>query len=71
MTVLSTTVASPTTGRVVTIEAKPGPLRIDTRETAVLVVDMQNDFGAEGGMFHRAGIDISPASSERATALWR
>ena len=63
MTVLSTTVASPTTGRVVTIEAKPGPLRIDTRETAVLVVDMQNDFGAEGGMFHRAGIDISPIRS--------
>jgi ureidoacrylate peracid hydrolase len=25
----------------------------------VIVVDMQNDFGAEGGMFARAGIDIS------------
>lgn len=25
----------------------------------MLVVDMQNDFGAKGGMFDRAGIDIS------------
>jgi ureidoacrylate peracid hydrolase len=25
----------------------------------VIVVDMQNDFGSDGGMFHRAGIDIS------------
>jgi ureidoacrylate peracid hydrolase len=48
-----------TTGRVVTIEAKPEPIPIDTAKTAVIVVDMQNDFGAEGGMLHRAGIDIS------------
>jgi ureidoacrylate peracid hydrolase len=27
--------------------------------TAVIVVDMQNDFGSKGGMFDRAGIDIS------------
>jgi ureidoacrylate peracid hydrolase len=47
------------TGRVVTIEAKPGPIPIDAAKTAVIVVDMQNDFGAEGGMFDRAGIDIS------------
>jgi ureidoacrylate peracid hydrolase len=42
------------------IDAQPGPLTIDAAKTAVLVVDMQNDFGAEGGMFHRAGIDIAP-----------
>lgn len=47
------------TGRVVTIEAKPGPIPVDTAKTAVIVVDMQNDFGAKGGMFERAGIDIS------------
>ncbi len=46
-------------GRSVTIDAKPAPITIDTAATAVIVVDMQNDFGAEGGMFHRAGIDIS------------
>jgi ureidoacrylate peracid hydrolase len=41
------------------IDAKPEPVSIDPERTAVLVVDMQNDFGAVGGMLHRAGIDIS------------
>jgi ureidoacrylate peracid hydrolase len=41
------------------IRARPQSLSVDPRRTAVLVVDMQNDFGAEGGMFARAGIDIS------------
>src|SRR2546426_10303576 len=43
----------------ITIDARPEPLEIDPALTAVLVVDMQNDFGAPGGMFERAGIDIS------------
>ncbi|HUQ51849.1 MAG TPA: cysteine hydrolase, partial [Gammaproteobacteria bacterium] len=47
------------TGRRVTIDAKPQPITIDTATTAVIVVDMQNDFGSKGGMFERAGIDIS------------
>jgi len=46
-------------GRAVTIDASPGPIRIDTARTAIVVVDMQNDFGSEGGSFHRAGIDVS------------
>jgi len=37
----------------------PERLAIDPRTTAVIVVDMQNDFGAEGGMFARAGIPIA------------
>jgi len=41
------------------LSARPAPVTIDPRKTAVLVVDMQNDFGARGGMFERAGIDIS------------
>ena len=45
--------------RIVTLEAKPEPIAIDTAKTAVIVVDMQNDFGAKGGMFDCAGIDIS------------
>lgn len=49
-----------TTGRIVSIQARPAPIPIDTGKTALIVVDMQNDFGSEGGMFHRAGIDISP-----------
>jgi ureidoacrylate peracid hydrolase len=42
------------------IEAQPYSLMIDPDQTAIIVVDMQNDFGSEGGMFARAGIDISP-----------
>lgn len=45
--------------RVISVEARPGPLTIDLTHSAVLVIDMQNDFGARGGMFERAGIDIS------------
>jgi len=47
-------------GRRTTIEATPEPITIDTARTAVIVVDMQNDFGTKGGMFDRAGIDIAP-----------
>lgn len=45
--------------RVATIQARPHAVSFDLSRTAVIVVDMQNDFGAENGMFHRAGIDIS------------
>jgi ureidoacrylate peracid hydrolase len=41
------------------IDAEPEPLNINCAETAVIVVDMQNDFCSNGGMFHRAGINIS------------
>lgn len=46
--------------RRVTIDAKPANVTIDLSRAAVLVVDMQNDFGSKGGMFERAGIDIAP-----------
>ena len=45
----------------VTIDAKPKSLVIDTRETAVIAVDMQNDFGAEGGMFASKELPIEAA----------
>src|SRR6266446_5305399 len=45
--------------RVVRVDAKPEPITIDSAKTAVIVVDMQNDFGTKGGMFDRAGFDIS------------
>jgi ureidoacrylate peracid hydrolase len=50
---------TPASHRILTVQAKPETIAIDAARTAVIVVDMQNDFGAEGGMFHRAGIDIS------------
>ncbi len=31
------------------LDAQPGPITIDPERTALLVVDMQNDFGAKGG----------------------
>jgi ureidoacrylate peracid hydrolase len=40
------------------LEARPTTVGIDPQETAVLVIDMQNDFGSPGGMFDLAGIDI-------------
>jgi len=45
--------------RVVRLDAKPEPIAIDMAKTAVVVVDMQNDFGHKGGLFDRAGLDIS------------
>jgi len=50
---------SATVSRTVSIDAEPAPITIDPASTAAIVVDMQNDFAAKGGMFDRAGIDIS------------
>ena len=40
------------------LEARPEPVAIERRRTALLVIDMQNDFGAVGGMFDLAGLEI-------------
>src|SRR2546430_17532229 len=45
----------------VTLDAKPEPIAIDPARSAVIVVDMENDFAAKGGMFDRAGGDVSGA----------
>ena len=45
--------------RIVNVETTAGSAAIDLARAAVLVVDMQNDFGSKGGMFERAGIDVS------------
>src|SRR5579859_8252955 len=44
---------------VIEVEARPEPVRIDPARTAVLVIDMQHDFGSPGGMFDAAGIDTA------------
>lgn len=46
-------------GRVVTLAAKPTPIDIDLSKTAVIVIDMQNDFCSKGGLLDRQGADIS------------
>ena len=43
----------------ITVSAKPEPVSFDPSRSAVIVVDMQNDFGSEGGMFALGGINIS------------
>jgi ureidoacrylate peracid hydrolase len=48
-----------TNSRIIRIDAKPEAVAIDIKKTAVIVVDMQNDFGAKGGAVDLAGIDIS------------
>jgi hypothetical protein len=45
-----------TYSRRVRIEATPEALTIETAKTAVLVVDMQHDFGTKDAIFDRAGI---------------
>jgi nicotinamidase-related amidase len=47
--------------RRVSIEAEPQRLTVDLARTALIVVDMQNDFCSPGGWLASAGVDISPA----------
>jgi ureidoacrylate peracid hydrolase len=50
-------------GNLVAVQAQPTPIAIDLSMTVVLVIDMQNDFGARGGMFDLAGLDLSSIQS--------
>ena len=43
----------------VELDAEPDRIALDLARSAVVVVDMQNDFGSQGGIFDHAGIDIS------------
>lgn len=45
----------------ISFAALPQSLRIDLRRTALIVVDMQNDFCTEGGWLHHIGVDVAPA----------
>lgn len=44
------------------LHARPGPISFDPSRSALIVVDMQNAFATEGGMFDLAGHDISGAA---------
>lgn len=46
-------------GNTVSIQTRRMPITIDPSRTAVIVVDMQNDFANEAGGFARTGRDIS------------
>jgi ureidoacrylate peracid hydrolase len=49
-------------GRVVTLPARPEPIRVSADETAVIVIDMQNAYASPGGYLDLAGFDISGAA---------
>jgi len=47
----------------VDVEARPFPLTIDPRTSAVIVVDMQQGFVGPGGYWDRRGVDVSGAQA--------
>jgi ureidoacrylate peracid hydrolase len=47
----------------VALTARPESLDVETAQTALLMVDMQNAFASPGGMLDLAGIDVKPAAS--------
>ena len=46
---------------VVTVEAQPTAITIDLARTAIVVVDMQNDFCHPAGWLGSIGVDVTPA----------
>lgn len=61
MLVASFPALADTAEKIVTIQAKPEPVKVDLARTAVVIVDMQNAFATKGGMFDVVGQDISAA----------
>jgi ureidoacrylate peracid hydrolase len=55
--------AGTTKGRVVTLPARPEPIRVSADETAVIVIDMQNAYASLGGYLDLAGFDIEGAAA--------
>jgi ureidoacrylate peracid hydrolase len=46
--------------RPLSVAAEPQNIVVDAAKSALLIVDMQNDFCTEGGWLHSRGIDVSP-----------
>lgn len=46
----------------VVLPARPEPIRLDPRCTAVVVIDMQNAYASKGGYVDQAGFDVEPAA---------
>lgn len=53
-------VRPPVAARPVRLPAEPAPVEIDLARTALIVVDMQNDFCHRDGWFGCKGIDVTP-----------
>ena len=50
-------------GRMVTLPARPEPLRLAADQTAIVVIDMQNAYASPGGYVDLAGFDIAGAAA--------
>jgi ureidoacrylate peracid hydrolase len=48
--------------RMVTLPARPEPLRLAAAQTAIVVIDMQNAYASPGGYVDLAGFDIAGAA---------
>jgi ureidoacrylate peracid hydrolase len=46
--------------QMIKLDARPQSIDLDLSKTAVVVIDMQNDFASKGGLFDVAGVDVSP-----------
>jgi ureidoacrylate peracid hydrolase len=57
---------SDTTGLLLTLADK-----VDPAHCALLVIDVQNDFAADGGFFDKVGGDLKPIQQQRVPALLR
>jgi ureidoacrylate peracid hydrolase len=62
MTVAAGGAVEGTERRLVTLPARPEPIRVDADQTAVIVVDMQNAYASPGGYLDLAGFDIGGAA---------
>ncbi len=60
-------------GPSVTLPARPEPMLLRPRETALVIVDMQNAYASKGGYIDLAGFDVAgaPAVIERTLAAKR
>ena len=52
---------APPPPRPLAFPAEPQALTLDLARSALIVIDMQNDFCAPGGWLHHIGVDVAPA----------
>jgi len=53
---------APLSADCVMLPARPEPLPVDPKRTAVIVIDMQNAYASPGGYLDLAGFDIAGAA---------
>ena len=54
-------VRPPVAARLITVQADDKQLTLDLARTAIVVIDMQNDFCHPGGWLAHIGVDVAPA----------